>query len=134
MKISTKTSKLYLLVTLIILFVSCHKGSTPAPANYDISNRIFRVHATSSHGGGYQITINKDAKGSADTIVANENSGADFNYGFTPVIGNSITVQVQSSELIYCVIFYKGVQLLMVGMTVNSEGQYYGEYVYNVTN
>lgn len=130
-------------VTLIImcLFIcginsGCKKlASDPQPDDYDIANKIFRVHATTDAGTPYNITINQQSSGAAANVIeVKQTNGGDFNYGFTPQAGSTVTVKVQADKAINCYVFYNGANFGSIAMTAQAGGKFEGELVKTIAN
>jgi len=66
---------------------------------------------------------------------ASQNIGTPFEYPFTPVVGDSVKVVIQSvSNPIYLYVLYKGALIKQVDITQSSTGNSYGIYEYYVAN
>ncbi|MES2265881.1 MAG: hypothetical protein V4520_03915 [Bacteroidota bacterium] len=125
-------------VICFILFVAatgCKKDSTGAdPTTYDITNKIFRVHTTTDAGTPFNVTITQKGTNSISNVIdAKQDNGGDFNYGFTPQIGSTITVKVQANKAINCYVFYAGANYGIVNMTATTGGKYEGEMTKSIT-
>lgn len=128
------------LATIIcfVLFVAntgCIKNAVDAaPAPYDVTNKIFRVHATTDGGIPFNVTITQKGSNSVSNVIdAKQDNGGDFNYGFTPQVGNTVTVKVQANKAINCYVFYAGANYGVVEMTATGAGKFEGEITKSIT-
>ncbi|MFD0765030.1 hypothetical protein ACFQZI_09195 [Mucilaginibacter lutimaris] len=122
-------------MVLFVALTGCKKDTTGAdPATYDVTNKIFRVHSTTDANTPFNVTITQSATNSiSNVIAAKQNNGGDFNYGFTPQIGSTITVKVQANKAINCYVFYAGANYGIVNMTKTADGTFEGEMTKSIT-
>lgn len=110
---------IFIALLLALAFTSCKKKD-PATPNYDVVNKFFRVIVRSD--ANYTVTITQTAANSATPIVIKTDSdtGYEFNYGFAPKVGSTISVKVTttSGTQINSSIFYKNVN---IGPTVTTD-------------
>lgn len=132
---------LFLIITAQIFNTGCKKlADSPAPApTYDASNRIMRVKASTDNNLPFNIIVSEIHSTSAGSVenqeVGQQNTGSSFEYPFTPTIGDSIKVVVQSiGNPVYVYVLYKGVVIKKLDITRNSNGSSYGMFEYQVAN
>lgn len=122
-----------------LTFTSCEKTGylNEGSGTYDTANRIFRIKASSPGSNSYTVSIkrakqNGGSTQTVDNILANQETGIAFEYGFTPAIGETITVVVKSLKNdIKPFAFYKGEHTFPIEMK-QTAGEYTGELVYKV--
>jgi hypothetical protein len=136
MKNSLKLSGLFMFVFVIAAITGCKKlDSDTLPVDYDIRNKVFRVHATTDIGIPFHITISESTGNSNTNVVdVNQSNGGDFNYGFTPGNGNTITVTVEANTAINCNAFYNGTNYGTIPMQQVAGGKYQGQLVKTISN
>jgi hypothetical protein len=123
----------YLLIVIFIslYFTNCKKSGNLAPVpistnvtNYDSTNNIFRVKASSANVN-YTITVitkNAASGNQIDQENGIESAGSAFEYPFTPTIGDSVKITAQSpTGSVYLYPLYKGILLTGV-ITQNQTG------------
>ncbi|AYL95790.1 hypothetical protein [Mucilaginibacter celer] len=103
-----------ILLAAMVAFSSCKKlaNSDVAPGNndpnYDAHNRVFRVKASSTSTFKLVIVEYGD-DGVTPYNTENADQTTPFDYGFTPVVGHKITVNIQSAGgVITASALYKG--------------------------
>lgn len=120
-------------------FVGCEKTEyvSEDSGTYDSAYRIFRIKASSAANNAYTVSIKraKQSGGSSqtvDNIQANQETGIAFEYGFTPAIGETISVVVKSAKNdIKSFAFYAGKHTFPIEMK-QTAGGYTGEITYKV--
>ncbi|WP_183558416.1 hypothetical protein [Mucilaginibacter sp. SP1R1] len=124
-------------LTVIMCFSACRKTAAVAPANldqnYDASNRIFRIKASATMG--YVLTLTETNPSSPDTPYNYQQAtqSADYDYGFTPVVGHIIKVNINSPKgVISAAVYYKGIKLKALTVTPTAEGGSTVDYSYTV--
>jgi hypothetical protein len=128
------------LLLFSIAISSCRKGfETAGPAVYDEQNRVFRVKISSVEKTPYKLSIRRVNKDSSvdpiDLIEVDQRTGAAFEYGFTPAIGEAITVTVSSNKQnIDAYAHYKGKDTWRVNLVMVGVENYAGEFNYTVAN
>jgi len=121
----------YLLIVIFIslYFTNCKKSGDLAPVplstnvtNYDSTNNIFRVKASSANVD-YTITIitkNAVTGNQINQETGIESAGSLFEYPFTPTVGDSIKITAQSpAGGVYVYPLYKGT--LLPGVTTKNQ-------------
>lgn len=126
------------IIVCSILFVAntgCKKlDEGPAP-DYDVVNKIFRVHTTTAAGTPFNVTITQKSTNNSNNVIdVTQENGGDFNYGFTPEAGSTLTVKVQANKAINCYVFYNGKNFGIVNMTATSGGKFEGEMSQLISN
>ena len=126
-------SCLFIIVTIA---GACRKEpSLEAPQDYDVVNRALRITVSSRDQASYSITIKTSSAlspGHFDSMQTTQNSGAPFNFAFTPAIGSTVYVKVESDKDVSAYVFYKGVHTWKITMMPASSGSYMGEFSYEV--
>lgn len=125
--------------SVFLMFVSCKRTEyvTEDPGTFDMQYSIFRVKVMSESGTPYSISIKREnitggATKTVDNIDVNQNTGVPFDYGFTPNVGEKISVVVKSSKNdIKPYAFYKGKHSFPLELKPASEG-YKAEFSYQV--
>nr|WP_067060786.1 hypothetical protein [Mucilaginibacter sp. L294] len=120
-------------ILFCILFVGLNAGckkfeNGEEPVDYDIKNKIFRVHTTTDLNTPYSITITQQNSGTINNVIdVKQNNGGDFNYGFTPQLGSTVIVKVQAEKTINCYVFYNGENFGSIEMKPVAGGKFEGE-------
>jgi hypothetical protein len=100
--------------------------------NYDTDNGIFRVKVTSTKS--FNVTITElNTTDNTTYNLEQANQTGPFDYGFTPIIGHTIKISIQSAQgLISYNVMYKGIVLNPASVQLTSGGGSYVEYSYVV--
>lgn len=127
--------------TLLVLstLTSCERTeySTENTGTYDAHNRIFRVKVGTDSNTPYTVNIKRgtEINGTVqivNNIEVNQKTGIAFDYGFTPGVGETVTVIVKSSRNnIKPFAFYKGTHAFPLEMKQSADG-YTAEFSYQV--
>jgi hypothetical protein len=123
-----------------ITISGCKKEFESAgPVVYDEQNRVFRVKVSSTEKTPYKLSIRRVNKDSSvdpiDVIEVDQRTGAAFEYGFTPAIGETITVTVSSSKQnIDAYAHFKGKDTWRVNLLAVGVGSYAGEFKHTIAN
>ena len=127
--------------TFLILstLTSCERTEyiTENSGTYDSQNRIFRVKVGGDSNTPYIVNIKRGTQNNGsmqivNNIEVNQKTGIAFDYGFTPAVGETVTIVVKSSKNnIRPFAFYMGKHTFPLQMK-ESEGGYTGEFSYQI--
>jgi hypothetical protein len=132
---------LLLSLLLCFLFSACRKTKTEAVApanldqNYDANNRIFRIKASATMG--YNLILSETSPNSPDQPYNYQmaNQSGDYDYGFTPVVGHTIKITIQSPKgVISATTYYKGIKLAPFIINNTTDGGTTTDYSFTVNN
>ncbi|WP_184549755.1 hypothetical protein [Mucilaginibacter sp. FT3.2] len=130
--------KISLIIIALALFTTgCSKEGLTETApgnndpNYDVNKRVFRVQASSTDN--FNLTVVEYTASNEAYNTENADQSTAFDYGFTPVIGHTVKVTLQSSGALSATMLYKGVILDPVKINSTGDGSN-ATYVYTVTN
>lgn len=127
--------------TFLVLstLTSCERTEyiTETSGTFDSQNRIFRVKVGADANTPYTVNIKRGTQSNGtiqivNNIEVNQKTGIAFDYGFTPAVGETVTVIVKSAKNnIKPFAFFKGTHTFPLEMKQSAEG-YTGELSYQI--
>lgn len=136
-QIKTMRSLLFFAFLFVFTVSSCKKTEyvDESAASYDTQFKIFRVKVKSELNTPYSVSIKRGKSTETfDNIEVDQKTGIAFEYGFTPSVGETISVVVKSLKNdIKPFAFYKGEYSFPLELKQTANG-YIGEFTYKVEN